>query len=494
MFCVTWAYHRFRIATCFVLALALLLPFNSFAVASGVALVRLSVDPYTNQSSQHRTEVEPDNFSYGSTIVNTFQSGRFFNGGASNNGWATSTDNGATWTNGFLPGITRYATPPGTYDRASDPSVTYDAAHNTWLISSLAILNHKGGQPLGAAVLVNRSTDGGHTWSNPVAVSNNGGSAYFDKDWIVCDNTSASPYYGHCYVEYDNVTQNLLMQMVTSTDGGLSWGSPLATADNAAGIDGQPLVQPGGTVIVPFLAQAGNIAAFSSTNGGASWNSSVEIAPTHAHHIHGHMRSETLPSAEIDGAGNVYVVWQSCLFENNCSANDVVMSVSPDGIHWSAVQRVPTEPVGSGVEHFIPGIAVDKTTSGNSAHVAITYYYYPNVNCTKANCQLDVGYITSINGGASWSSKTQLAGPMAVTWLANTNQGYMVGDYISTEIINGKAFPIFAVASAPKGKFNESIFTVSGGLALSGGSNLAQQALPIHIPLQSIEIGRLIAN
>src|SRR5216117_1880490 len=55
---------------------------------------QLSTDPYTNPDSQHKTEVEPDTFAFGNTIVSTFQVGRFFNGGASNIGWATSTDSG----------------------------------------------------------------------------------------------------------------------------------------------------------------------------------------------------------------------------------------------------------------------------------------------------------------------------------------------------------------------------------------------------------------
>jgi hypothetical protein len=46
------------------------------------ALVRLSSDPLTNSTSQHATEVEPDTFAFGSTIVTAFQVGRIFSGGA----------------------------------------------------------------------------------------------------------------------------------------------------------------------------------------------------------------------------------------------------------------------------------------------------------------------------------------------------------------------------------------------------------------------------
>src|SRR6266481_9068009 len=41
-----------------------------------VPLVKLSTDTFTNSTSQHATEVEPDSFSFGSTIVSAFQVGR----------------------------------------------------------------------------------------------------------------------------------------------------------------------------------------------------------------------------------------------------------------------------------------------------------------------------------------------------------------------------------------------------------------------------------
>jgi len=84
--------------------------------------VRVSTDPFTNTTSQHRTQVEPDTFSFGSTIVSAFQSGRFFDGGASDIGWATSTDGGSNWTHGFLPGITKFEK-NGPFDRVSVDSL-----------------------------------------------------------------------------------------------------------------------------------------------------------------------------------------------------------------------------------------------------------------------------------------------------------------------------------------------------------------------------------
>lgn len=184
-------FRRTWISIPLALALALLFAFSSTLVAfANVSLTKLSSDPYTNSTSQHATEVEPDTYSFGSTIVSAIQVGRFNNGGSSNIGFATSTNGGASWTSGFLPGTTTFATPPGTYDRVSDPSVAYDASHNVWLISYLGLVGSNPNiAPTAPAVLVSRSTDGGLTWGNLVQVNSSGGTQNQDKNWTgYCQN------------------------------------------------------------------------------------------------------------------------------------------------------------------------------------------------------------------------------------------------------------------------------------------------------------------
>jgi BNR repeat-like domain len=443
-----WKTRAFLVLT---LSLFFSLSFSAVAFAAG-PLVQISSDPYTNPDSNHKTQVEPDTFAFGHTIVSAFQSGRFFDGGASNIGWATSTNGGETWIHGFLPGTTIFATPPGPskYHRVSDPSVAYDAKHKVWIISYLAFFS---GTSVQTDVLVSRSTDGGRTWGLPVPVNTSGASN--DKNWTVCDDTSSSPFYGHCYTEFDNFSNINLVQMSTSTDGGLSWGAAKTTPDHACVIGGQPLVQPNGTVIVPIDdCSEVTLLAFRSTDGGKSWSRVTLVAQLLSIFDPGALRSGPLPSAEMDRSGKVYVVWEDCRFEPpNCFANDIVMVTSTDGLHWTLPRRIPIDPIGSGVDHFIPGLAVDRSTAGRSAHLGLAYYYYPNINCNFSTCQLNVGFLSSTNGGASWSSAKHLAGPMDLTWLPLTTLGFMVGDYISTSIVPGTddALPVFAVAKAPTG-------------------------------------------
>jgi hypothetical protein len=206
--------------------------------------------------------------------------------------------------------------------------------------------------------------------------------------------------------------------------------------------------------------------SFISSNGGASWSAAVNLSEVDFRIPQGVRSTIPLPSAEIDASGRVYVVWEDCRFEIGCSANDLVLSTSTDGINWTAVKRIPIDPVGSGVDHFIPGLAVDRSTSGASAHLGLAYYFYPIANCQTLTCALTVGFISSINGGASWSQAKNVAGPMALQWTALTTQGYMVGDYISTSIVQGKnyAVPAFALAAPPTGNPPKGSTCISSGV------------------------------
>jgi hypothetical protein len=453
------------IATALAAAFATATP----ALAAQPGVTQVSADPYTPATApagEHATEVEPDTFAFGSTVVSAFQVGRVFNGGATDIGWASSSNGGASWTHGFLPGTSQEAMQPGPFFSVSDPSVAYDARDGVWLISWLGAHFSGGGV---VDVMVSRSTDGGLTWTAPVTIAATG--VFYDKNWSTCDNTSASPFYGHCYTEFDNASSGDLELMSTSADGGLSWGSPTPTADQVHGLGGQPVVQPNGRVVVPFEG-FGGIRAFSSDDGGATWNASVQISTRSSHPVPG-VRTSPLPSAEINRSGTVYVVWQDNRFEPGGTANDIVLSSSADGATWSPVSRIPLDPVGSNVDHFIPGLAVSRTSAGASTQLALTYYFDTNPSCSGPTCQIQAGFASSLDNGQTWSAPQTLSDPMQLGWLAPTTQGVMVGDYISTSFLAGQQRVVGALAighpPTPGGLLNEPMYAglqkVRGGVS-----------------------------
>jgi BNR repeat protein len=451
----------------------------SLVASANVAVTIIATDPFTNATSQHATIVEPDTYSFGSTIVASAQWGRFTDGGSSDIGVSVSTNNGSSWAAQALPGTTVYSTPAGPYARISDPSVAYDAKDNVWMVSGLALnasLN-------GAAVTISRSLDGGATWQNATNVAVATGTQDFDKNWTVCDNTPTSPFYGSCYTTWDDFGHGNLLKIAYSRDGGATW--TLSKTPRAGVIGAQPLTLPNGNVVVPLDNASETALGYTiSKNGGARFGQAFTISSITAANDPGNIRSGPLPSAEISGDGKIFVVWEDCRFRTNCARNDLVYTTSTNGSTWTAVQRIPADPGGvTGTQDtFVPGVAVDRTTSGSTIKVGVGYYYYPNSNCTEATCQLDVGYISSSNGGSTWTAQTQLRGPMTIDWLPNTTQGRMVGDYMSTSFDSaGLAHPVFAEAYAPltgdcvtsTPNCNQPLETPSSGLVAAAGANVA---------------------
>src|SRR5450432_1429016 len=170
-----FVYRRFQASLIVLVAFMLAAGFgfanlhSSLAQSPAPLVKQVSSDPYTNRTSQHQTQVEPDTFSVGSTVVSAFQSGRFnVGGGSSGISWATSFNAGKTWKQGTLPGLTTYD--GGSYARASDAVVAYDQAHHTWLISSLVAQTVFDGVTGSTAIVVSRSSNG-LNWSSPSIVA-----------------------------------------------------------------------------------------------------------------------------------------------------------------------------------------------------------------------------------------------------------------------------------------------------------------------------------
>lgn len=464
---------RFFAKSCAGLTFLALLLTASFATAQ-VTLTQISNDDFSNTTSQHETEVEPASYAFGPTIVSVFQTGRFTDGGSSDIGFATSTDHGTTWTHGHLPGVTKIEG-TGTYDRASDTSVTYNVKFRLWLVESLA-LSQSGGVH-GQAVLISSSKDG-ISWNNPIVVSDAGRTGYYDKPWIGCDNTSTSPFYGNCYVSWDDFNLGDQLEMSTSTDGGATWATKKTTSGNNFGTGGIPLVQPNGTVIVPAGDQfLSSIIAFRSTDGGNTWGSPKTVSTISEHGVAGGMRAVALPAAAMDASGKAYVMWADCRFRSRCTSNDIVMSTSTDGVTWSAVSRIPIDPVKGSADHFTPGFSIEPGTSGATAHLALTYNFFPVASC-GSSCNLSVGYVSSPNGGTNWTKAKLLATGMNPGWLPSTTSGQMAGDYMTTSYPGQRVHGVFATATAPVGStFNEPMQTNAAGLAgASAGEALLTSA------------------
>lgn len=305
-----------------------------------------------------------------------------------------------------------------------------------------------------------------------------GAPTILDKPWVACDNTSSSPYYGNCYVTWNDSDAGDVIYTAVSSDGGATWSAPVQPDGGADGTGGVPLVIPNGRVVVPFLTPSGSIGVFASADGGSTWGTILTVAAVRFHDVNGNVRIDAMPAAATDAKGVVYVAWPDCRFSIGCSRDDIVFTKSPDGGRtWSSVKRLPVDLLRG--DHWGVGLGIDPGTSGKSAHLAVSYYVNRTTAC-KSPCQIDLRYTSSVDGGAHWSPAVQLAGPMQPSWASPTSDGRMFGDYFGMTIAgDGVAVPAVSVALQPTGGLDQSIW--SGRLAVSGGIKPAQG--PVAAPL-----------
>jgi hypothetical protein len=294
-------------------------------------------------------------------------------------------------------------------------------------------------------------------------------------------------------------------------------GAPTANAaaptiGATGGIGGVPLVQPPppgaapgtvcGRVVVPV--QINGVSWFSSSDCGQSWSARTQILPnmTSTHSVV-QMRTSLLPTSAMDGSGAVYLVWQTRSFRVgsvSSTPNDIAMDVMPapsdaqPNPPFGAPARIPIEADNTTAntnDHFIPGIAADPNTSGATAHLGLYFFNYPNAACVyldPANpdnqCNLRVGFVSSTDGGTTWSDPTYLAS-MPLPDIVRTSQGLMVGDYSSADVIpagknKGNAISVFAVG-VDDTTLNQGMYVVPGGLPIGAGTTKKQPPSPAMV-------------
>jgi hypothetical protein len=418
---------------------------------------RLSRDATTDFNAQHATQVEPDSFAAGSTIVTAFQNGRYEEGGAAAIAWATSTNAGKTWRAGTLA-QTRYSL-------VSDPVVAYDAVHRTWLIAAL------GATPAAVEVWVSRS-NGGVAWSAPVIAGADPVEEY-DKEWLACDNGAHSSFRGRCYLAYVDFAAEML-GVQRSLDGGRTWSSPVRLSPGAGRVaftGPMPVLRPDGTLVIPYIVFGGSpdqVSAVVSQDGGETFAAPLKISSLESEDD-ADLRSEAMPSVDVDAAGKLYLVWSDGRFRDEAGVNDVVFSTSVDGFSWTAPVRIPlpVSAAGVGMNYVLPAIAVAPGSSARKATLAVAVYserlrngcavFQPG--CTK---QVDAWLVLSKNGGSTWSAPKPLsAEPMPLEWLAETTRGAMLGDYISVSWAGGKPWAVLPLATQSPLAFSEAIFAAT---------------------------------
>lgn len=332
--------------------------FDLLAPDDGAAQPETQAEPFL--------AVDPEN---DRNLLAGYQESRFVNGGARALTFAVSRDGGRVWREGLVPGLT-LAT-GGRFERASDPWVAFGPGGRAYYVS----LAFDETTPRNG-IFVSASNDGGRSWAEPVAVHENLGLDFDDKEAGVVDVGAGSPWRGRVYVCWDTVTDDRrqILRVSSSDDGAQSWTAPTDIAATDFNIGCLPLVSPGGALHIVWLRVARGSGAATlliarSEDGGASFGEPVEIARMQNRGVAA-LRTGELPAAAVDPRnGRLFVVWPDSRFT---PADQIVMASSSDGgASWSEPRRFSDGP--DDAPSFTPAVAVD-----GRGRVGVSYYSLRN--------------------------------------------------------------------------------------------------------------------
>jgi hypothetical protein len=404
---------------------------------------------YENAEVEPSVAVNPIN---PANIVAAWQQDRWSDGGAHGLVTAVSFDTGRTWARA-TPAVSRCAggsaATGADYERASDPWVTF-APDGTAYLLSLSFSGATLASGSASAMLVTRSTDGGASWSAPVALIADGSSFFNDKGSITADPADAR----YIYALWDRLTSGNAgpTYFARSSDSGATWAAARSIYDPGAGNQtiGNILVGlPGGMLLVAFTeldaaatATTGTLKVIRSTDHGDTWGAPIVVSPEHPAGTHDPASGAAvrdgsdLPSIAIDRSGVIYIVWQ----ESSVSAGQqdgIALSRSLDGgLTWTTPVRVngsPTAPA------FIPSVRVR-----DDGVVGVTYYDFRNNTGAPGQLTTDYWLATSVDA-MTWSD-THVKGPFSLL-SAPVAEGLFLGDYQALGASGSGFVPVFVTTT-----------------------------------------------
>ena len=289
-------------------------------VARGLpGLVRVSSDLLPSfGGSQPETQAEPyiaANPNNSDNLIATWQESRFADGGARCLAYATSTDGGATWSEGLPPHLT--VANGGDWDRASDPWVAFGPGNRAYFISLL--FNE---QTPDNAVGMSVSTDGGLSWVRQF--TNRDPQAFFDAMafWDAASGIAVSDSVNGAFV------------MVTTTDGGRTW------ADVPS--ERLPPAQPGEGY---FAASGTNVAVWGRDDVWVGTGAAARARVLHSTDRGRSWRVADTPVASGGTAGIYSVAFRDALhgvvvggdYAKEAEARDNVARTDDGGASWALV-------------------------------------------------------------------------------------------------------------------------------------------------------------
>jgi len=308
---------------------------------------------------------------------------------------------------------------------------------------------------------VSYSKDKGKSWKRvKVGQGPTTGLGLLDKNHLWIDNSVTSPFEGFLYDAWTNFIPGSpdtnQVQIVRSTDHGLTWSAPYTIS---LGVAAQKLnhgvnlqTGPGGQLYAAWSiydswpADETAIGFARSVDGGGIFSPATRIITNikgiRASMTSKNMRVSSFPCMAVDNStgpnrGTIYIAWTNAGVPGINTGNDIdiyLIKSADQGATWSAPVKVNQDPPGLGKQHFLPWITVDAVTGG----LCVVYYDDRNADSTKAA----VFVSTSYDGGNSWTDmqvSDYTFTPEPIPGLAFS----YFGDYIGIQSNNMKVYPIW---------------------------------------------------
>ncbi len=395
---------------------------------------------YVNAEVEPHIAVDPRDSTH---LVGVWQQDRWSSGSARGNLSGVSFDGGTTWT---LTQPAFSVCEGGEFLRATDPWV---AIGPDGTVHQIAVASTGGVFADGSsnAVLVARSTDGGRTWSAPVALIRDGPSAFNDKETITADPNDAR----FVYAAWDRILPpgGGPATFARSTNGGVSWEAARAIYD--PGFSEQTIgnlirVLPDGTVVNLFAHLVGNdanvTAAFleviRSTDHGATWSAPIRVSNFFPHGAvdpvtHEKIRDGAIvPQMAVAPNGALHVVWQDSRFSSGDHDGIALSRSTNGGLTWSSPVRVNSS---AGVAAFTPQVHVRADGT-----IGITFFDLRS-NTSDITTLLTDYWIARSTDGATFT-EARVADSFNINSAPIAEGGYFLGDYMGL-VSSGTTFLAF---------------------------------------------------
>jgi hypothetical protein len=435
---------------------------------------------FLNSEVEPWVDVNPQD---GDNIVGIWQQDRWSNGGARGLVAGVSTDGGASWTKSVIPKVSKCS--GGPYDRASDPWVTFSPNGHVYAMSLSASADLRR-----SAMLVNKSTDGGLSWSDPtVLIDETSDFNFNDKNSMTADPNDSNFVYAvwdrsrHPGQTLEDPNFNALHSFAfrsdiyfsRTTNGGVSWEPARAIfrpEANLFTIGNQIAVLPDGTLVDAFFLIRGSgiqpslnqyrEAVIISTDKGVTWSSPIivdrhVVAPVRDPDTgQAHRTGDIIPDVAVDtDTGDLYIVWQDGRFTGRAA---VALSKSEDGGRtWSRPIKVnQTPPLGNRNDQaFTPSVHV-----ADDGTVGVSYYDFrrntagggTDTDHWLAHCHAPTEDCTL---ASSWNEETRVTAASFNSRLAPVARGFFLGDYVGLDNIGNTFTPFYTETESAADPTNE---------------------------------------